>query len=86
MSLKLCRDSESAQRLHTIRALYEPYANALSDYLKMPLPVWAAEKHEKDQWSLLTKLRSEAEAAAGGGRQRSGRGDSVFLHDNPRDH
>jgi hypothetical protein len=61
--LKLCGDPASANRLHTIRALYEPHAIALSDYLKMALPVWIATPRDNDQWRLLTRLRNEAEAA-----------------------
>ena len=61
MHLKLCRDDGSARRLHTIRALYEQHAGALSDYLGMPLPPWVPELKEKDQWRMLNKLRSETE-------------------------
>jgi Ion channel len=60
--LRLCGDPASANRLHTIRALYEPHAFALADYLRMPLPVWVASPKENDQWRVLTKLRTEAEA------------------------
>ena len=72
--LRLCGDHASAERLQTIRALYERHAGALSDYLRMPLPAWVPEKKEKDQWRLLTKLRSEAEAVRGKSR-------SALLHD-----
>ncbi len=72
--LRLCGDHASAERLQTIRALYERHAGALSDYLRMPLPAWVPEKKEKDQWRLLTKLRSEAEAVRGQSR-------SALLHD-----
>ena len=61
--LRLCGDPAAAKRLKTIRALYEPYALALSDYLRMPLPVWVAPPKVNDQWSLLTKLRTDAELA-----------------------
>jgi hypothetical protein len=61
--LRLCGDPAAAKRLNTIRALYEPYAFALSEYLKMPLPVWVAPPKEHDQWSILTKLRTDAESA-----------------------
>ena len=72
--LRLCGDQASANRLHTVRGLYEPEAIALSTYLRMPLPLWISEPREKDQWRVLTKLRTEAEAV-------SGRGTSAFLHD-----
>jgi hypothetical protein len=62
-NLQLCGDPAAARRLNTIRALYEQHALALSDYLRMPLPVWAAPAKLNDQWSLLTKLRTDADAA-----------------------
>jgi Ion channel len=61
--LHLCGDPAAARRLNTIRSLYEPHALALSDYLRMPLPVWVAPPKLNDQWSVLTKLRTDAEAA-----------------------
>jgi len=60
--LRLCGDPAAAKRLNTIRALYEPHAFALSEYLRMPLPVWVAPPKENDQWSILTKLRTDAES------------------------
>jgi hypothetical protein len=59
----LCGDPAAAKRLNTIRALYEPHAQALSEYLRMPLPVWVAPPKVNDQWSILTKLRTDAESA-----------------------
>lgn len=80
--LRLCGDRASADRLHTIRALYEPHAGALSDYLRMPLPAWVPVVKEKDQWRLLSKLRSEAEAGGRHGTMIGGRAvAAVFLHD-----
>jgi len=64
LHLRLCGDSDSARRLRTIRSLYEQHAGALSDYLRMPLPAWVPEVKEKDQWRMLTKLRSETEAVS----------------------
>lgn len=64
MDLRLCGDADSAQRLHTIRSLYEQHAGALSDYLRMPLPAWVPEVKEKDQWRMLTKLHSQAETVS----------------------
>jgi hypothetical protein len=61
--LRLCGDPAAAKRLNTIRALYEPHAYALSEYLRMPLPVWVAPPKINDQWSVLTKLRTDAESA-----------------------
>jgi hypothetical protein len=61
--LRLCGDPAAAKRLNTIRALYEPHAYALSEYLRMPLPLWVAPPKVNDQWSILTKLRTDAESA-----------------------
>jgi hypothetical protein len=75
-NLRLCGDPAAAKRLNTIRELYEPHAQALSYYLRMPLPVWVAPPKVNDQWSLLTKLRRDAESAL------KVRGDhSVSFHD-----
>jgi hypothetical protein len=74
--LMLCGDPAAARRLDTIRALYEPHAVALSKYLRMPLPVWVAPPKDHDQWSILTKLRTDAEAAL---RVRDGQ--TVPFHD-----
>jgi hypothetical protein len=75
--LRLCGDPAAAKRLNTIRALYEPHALALSDYLRMPLPVWVAPPKVNDQWSLLTKLRTDAELAL---KIRGDRSDSYDDH------
>jgi hypothetical protein len=78
--LRLCDDPASAERLHTIRALYEQHAYALAEYLRMTLPVWVTTPKENDQWRMLTKLRHEAETALGGDRSLvSDR--AAFLHD-----
>jgi hypothetical protein len=74
---RLCGDPAAAKRLGTIRALYEPHAFALAAYLRMPLPVWVAAAKENDQWSVLTKLRTDA--LAGGGGRLSER--AASLHD-----
>jgi hypothetical protein len=75
-NLQLCGDPAAAKRLNTTRALYEQHALALSDYLRMPLPVWVAPPKLNDQWSLLTKLRTDAELALKAGGDRS-----VSFHD-----
>ncbi|GGA75703.1 hypothetical protein GCM10011507_28830 [Edaphobacter acidisoli] len=83
--LRVCGDPASARRLHTIRALYEPHALALAAYLRMPLPVWVAEPRKKDQWSLLTKLRSEADTVLNEGNEK-GRAASAILHADEHGH
>lgn len=60
--VKLCRDAHSAARLRQMRLMYEGYAQALSQYLSMPLPPWVAERH-KDNWLTVARLRQQAETA-----------------------
>jgi hypothetical protein len=80
--LRLCGDPASANRLHTIRALYEPEAIALSNYLRMALPAWNPEIREKDQWRLLTKLRTEAQNVV----NPSDRAHAALLHHDEHGH
>jgi hypothetical protein len=80
LHLPLCGDPASAQRLRTVRALYEPHAFALAEYLRMSLPVWVTAPKVNDQWRVLTKLRTDAEAMLSSGKSLvSDRG--AFLHD-----
>jgi hypothetical protein len=61
--VKVCLDGQSFDRLREMRALYEGYALALSDYLRMPLPPWISDKPQKDNWQAVAKLRAQTEAA-----------------------
>jgi hypothetical protein len=61
--LRLCGDAESPARLHALRALYEPHAQALSNYLGMALPRWVPEPLAKDQWKTVEAVRSQAASA-----------------------
>lgn len=61
--VNVCRDGNSIERLREMRALYEGYAKALSDYLCMPLPPWIAEHPRKDNWLAVARLRARTEAA-----------------------
>ena len=61
--LRLCGDPDAGARLHALRALYEPQALALADWLAMPLPAWAPEPRAKDQWKLVELVRSKAAAS-----------------------
>ncbi|MDR3773126.1 MAG: potassium channel family protein [Terracidiphilus sp.] len=64
--VSVCRDGSSYERLREMRALYEGYAAALSDYLCMPLPPWIADQPHKDNWLAVAKLRAQTEAANSG--------------------
>jgi hypothetical protein len=46
-----------------MRALYEGYAETLSNYLCMSLPPWIADTPHKDNWLAVAKLRAQTEAA-----------------------
>jgi len=59
----VCRDDESYARLREMRALYEPYAETMSEYLRMPLPPWIETRPHKDNWLAVAKLRAKTEAA-----------------------
>jgi hypothetical protein len=61
--VSVCRDGHSIDRLREMRVLYEGYAQALSDYLCMPLPPWIADRPHKDNWLAIAKLRAQTEAA-----------------------
>jgi len=62
-SATLCRDEFSQERLREMRALYEGYAEALSRFLRMPLPPWMAEQPHKDNWITVARVRTRAEEA-----------------------
>jgi hypothetical protein len=80
-SLRMCGDPESADRLRAIRVLYEPQAQALAEYLKMPLPPWIPAPLAKDQWRTIERLRREAEAVLLGAGHVSDRATAANLHD-----
>ena len=61
--VSVCRDQGSYERLQEMRALYEGYAETLSEYLRMPLPPWVAAHPHKDNWLAVAKLRAKTEAA-----------------------
>ncbi len=61
--VSVCRDGQSIERLRDMRNLYEGYAEALSRYLRMPLPPWIADQPHKDNWLAVAKLRAKTEAA-----------------------
>jgi hypothetical protein len=60
MGMRLCGDPDAPARLHALRALYEPHAHALADYLGLSVPLWMPESHAKDQWKTVEAVRSQA--------------------------
>ena len=61
--VSVCGDGHCSDRLRDMRALYEGYAEALSDYLCMPLPPWISDQTQKDNWLIVAKLRAQTETA-----------------------
>lgn len=57
-----CEDFESRERLIAMRMLYEPYACALANYLRLNLPQWVVssrpEEKKSDAWTVVAGLRS----------------------------
>jgi hypothetical protein len=43
-------DAAHGQCLSALRRTYEPYVNALSQYLRMPLPPWMPATTSADNW------------------------------------
>jgi hypothetical protein len=69
--VSVCRDGASYERLQDLRNLYEGYAEALSAYLRMPLPPWIASQPHKDNWLTVAKVRAKTEAAEPSESQQS---------------
>jgi Ion channel len=66
--IRLCGDPASEERLRAMRALYEPYANALAAYLGVAVPAWVTEPKKTDpkktdQWTTVAGLRANVEGA-----------------------
>ncbi len=77
--LRLCGDPDSPKRLHALRALYEPHAAALAEYLGLSLPGWVPEPLAKDQWKTVEAVRSQAAAIFRQGAV-SDRADALHIH------
>jgi len=59
--IRVCRDSDSMERLKKMRLLYEGYAVALSRFLCMPLPPWIVDQPHKDNWLSVARVREQTE-------------------------
>ena len=77
--VSVCRDQASYERLRDLRGLYEGYAEALADYLRMPLPPWIATQPYKDNWLTVAKVRARTEAADPGATPAGGDASAVGL-------
>ncbi len=76
--IRVCGDGHSYERLREMRLLYEGYAEALSNYLCMPLPPWIAETPRKDNWLTVANLRAKTEAA------NSSAANNTFAENDPQ--
>lgn len=80
--IRLCRNHHTAERLNTIRALYEPQVLALSEQLLLPLPLWITEAKTSDQWRKVESLRSDhPESVLAGAGHISGNASALNLED-----
>ena len=86
MEMHLCGDPAAMARLTKIRKLYEPHAQALAEYLRMPLPLWVAPPAAKpDQWKTVADLRRSVAGTLAQAELRaihiSDRSTAANLHD-----
>jgi hypothetical protein len=64
--LTLAEDGDAESRLAQLRAMYEPYVNALAHYLAMRLPEWAPEHKARHNWETSAWGRVAAQKGTGG--------------------
>jgi hypothetical protein len=50
VGVRLKDDKFAHERLADLRAMYEPYVNALAEFLMMPLPQWISNSASSDNW------------------------------------
>ena len=82
LGMRLCGDPATMERLTKIRMLYEPHADALSQYLKMPLPRWVPEARKTDVWKKVSELRAgSGEDFLRAGEHVSPLSTAAHLHD-----
>ncbi|HUV97782.1 MAG TPA: potassium channel family protein [Acidobacteriaceae bacterium] len=72
-----CGDGQCVDRLREMRLLYEGYAEALSQYLCLPLPPWIADRPFKDNWQTVARVRTEAEKASASSAAAASQGDGL---------
>jgi len=62
--ITLREDSAAEEILVTLRRMYEPYVNALAEYLVMALPPWISATDAFDNWQAGARVRSSADTPA----------------------
>ena len=53
VDLRFRTDETSVSKFQALRAMYEPYVQALSSHLMMPLPEWVPPEGAKDSWHTM---------------------------------
>ena len=81
LQIRLCGDPAAMRRLKAIRLLYEPHAQALAEYLKMPLPLWIPEAKKTDPWKTVAGLTAAGELALRSIGHVSAQSTASHLHD-----
>jgi hypothetical protein len=81
----LCGDLDNRERLLAIRRLYEPHAEALSEYHRLTLPAWVPPfrdpSRKPDGWTAVAELRSSAALADRLTAHVSSQSTATNLHD-----
>jgi len=68
--LEMADGQEAGTRLAQLRSVYEPYVNALAEYLSMRLPEWAPERRPLHNWETSAWGRAAAAASKAAGCTR----------------
>jgi hypothetical protein len=53
VAVRFPADEASVAKFRALRAMYEPYVQALSSFLIMPLPEWVPPEGVKDNWHAM---------------------------------
>ena len=56
--MTVCNSPTLEKRLVELRAMYEPYVVALSEFLLMELPEWTPKTGAKDSWKTAQGYKS----------------------------
>jgi hypothetical protein len=63
--MKLREDEETDRGLRKLRDMYEPFVNALANYLTQTLPPWIPAKKHKDNWQTSAWAKMTIASASG---------------------
>jgi len=65
------------EKVSELRSLYEPYANALAEYLVMPMPSWVSQPSVPEHWRESSKKTAQPKAVASEPAQKTERQTSI---------